>query len=149
MNAQKLIKHWKTQDIETEPGIDIAVLEKYEEKHQLYFPQSVKDYFTSVNGMKHTDDGNWCDDEFIRFNNFEEEIYRKYNPQGYFIFADYSLSAHHYLIKLTSEQQEESAVYVDYTDDLQKVSETFTEFVNEYLNKNLDVLHPEPERTKT
>ncbi len=65
---------------------------------------------------------------------------------SYFVFADYSLSAHVYAIRLSNSSENENPVVVAYDEyNLIQVASSFSEFARGYLEDDNAVLFPEPQ----
>jgi hypothetical protein len=65
--------------------------------------------------------------------------------QSYFVFADYSISAHVYAINLAASLHHENTVVVVYDAKPVKVATSFGKFVESCLKKDYSVLFPEPQ----
>jgi hypothetical protein len=67
------------------------------------------------------------------------------DADSHFVFADYSISAHVYAIRLSSDREHGNPVVVVYDGKLVQVANSFSEFVAGYLKNDYAVLYPEPQ----
>ena len=92
------------------------------------------------------------DDEGITFFGLEEiKPLSEYlsaqvaDAESYFVFADYSLSAHVYAIALRNIEVDQNPVAVVYDRNLIEVADSFSKFVEDYL-ENIDAILFPPRR---
>lgn len=144
--GESLKRHWSSHNVDINAGVSEATLKSFEEKYGIVLPEDLRDYFLSVNGMP----PEIVDDAFIRFWMLEEVEPLPQgapdfsNPQyiqapdSIFLFADYSIWAHAYAIRLTKTAAESNKVFIIGHDSPVLISNSFSEFVDKYLtNKDL------------
>ena len=146
--GESLRRHWLSHHIEINAGVSEAELEAFEEKFGVILPTDFREYFRCVNGMP-TD---VVDDGMIRFWMIEEikpltqgapaysaSSYVE-NSQSLFLFADYSMWAHAYAIRLASiPVQSNEVIIIGYKSPV-LISHSFSEFGHHYLTAK-DLLH--------
>lgn len=148
--GQSLRNHWLSHNMQFNDGVSAAELEFFEKNNSVILPADLRDYFLSVNGMA---DGA-TDDVLIRFWTLEEtralpEGAPDYansdyveNPESLFVFADFSLWAHAYAIRLTATLPTINEVFIIGTEYPILLFRSFSEFVGSYLT-NKDLLFPQ------
>jgi hypothetical protein len=140
----ELVKiHWLRQGIKLRPGVSAAQLSAFEAKYDVRLPEDMRECFSAANGFE---DGE-CDDEYITFFPLEEIERLNASAWGlavpaspYFVFADWSISAHVYAIHLSKEAAS-NPVVVTYN-KLVKVADSFGEFMQGYVAGDYAVLYP-------
>lgn len=142
-----LKKHWTTQGIAFGPPVFMDDIEAFERKYSVLLPEDVREYLLKINGMN----CNCCDENLIRFWSLSEVTplselgdYRRH-PESpyYFVFADWSLSAREYAIRLSSDPSAKNTVVVTDSPAVE-VAKSFQEFIQHYLAGNAAVLFPAP-----
>jgi hypothetical protein len=146
--GESLKRHWSSHDVEINAGVSEAELEAFEEKYGVVLPDDLRDYFRCVNGMP----PDVVDDGMIRFWMLEEmkplpQSAPQYsdgtyvqNPETLFLFADYSLWAHAYAIRLGKRALESNEVIIIGYESPKSISDSFSRFVDSYLTSK-DLLH--------
>jgi hypothetical protein len=148
---EALKKFWRRQGIKLCSGATEDELIAFETKHHVRLPEDLRKYFAATNGF----DGSehlMTDDEGITFLGLDEmkPLSEYWSAdvavgRGYFVFADYSLSAHVYAIRLVNGSGSGNPVVAVYDRKLVEVASSFLEFAESYL-KNIDaVLFPQPQ----
>jgi hypothetical protein len=94
-------------------------------------------YFLAVNG---TND-NWADDCLLAFWPLQK-VKPASEPAGLFIFADHSVSACEYAIRLSQTESEPCPVVVIGGPEPRVVADSFSEFVEIYLTGDFAKLLP-------
>jgi cell wall assembly regulator SMI1 len=148
-SAEALKTFWLRQGIKLLAGAMVGELTAFEGRYNVRLPEDLRAYFAAVNGFD--DSEHWMtDDEVITFLGLDEmkPLSEYWSPivadsDCYFVFADYSLSAHVYAIRLDASGRQNEVVVV--YDRLIKVAGSFSEFITSYLEKNYTVLFPEPQ----
>lgn len=144
--GQSLRTHWLLHNIEINDGVSEESLRSFESKYSVVIPTDLRDYFLSVNGMP----AGTTDEALIRFWMLEEvkplpegapdysqPLYTD-GPGSLFLFADYSLWAHAYAIRLTAQPVTSNEVFVIGGNIPIPLFNSFSEFVDSYLtNKDL------------
>jgi hypothetical protein len=146
--GESLKRHWSSHNVDNNCGVSEPELDSFEATHRVVLPQDVRDYFMCVNGMP----PDVVDDGMIRFWMLEEvkplpQGAPKYsdsryiqNPETLFLFADYSIWAHAYAIRLGKvPSQFNEVVIIGYKSPV-LISNSFSEFVDRYLTDK-DMLH--------
>ena len=146
--GESLKRHWSSLAVDNNAGVSKAELDSFEAKHSVVLPEDLRDYFLCVNGMPQ----DVVDDGMIRFWMLEElqplpqgapafsDPSYIQNPESLFLFADYSMWAHAYAIRLGSVPlQSNEVVIIGYKSPV-TVSQYFSEFVEQYLTDK-DRLH--------
>ncbi len=136
-------KHWVRQGIKLCRGASSEEIATFESKYNVRLPEDMRECFSMVNGFENGE----CDDEFITF--FSLEGIERLNASAwgisaladsYFVFADWSISAHVYAIHL-SKHIVSNPVVVTYS-KLVKVADSFGEFMQGYVEGSYAVLYP-------
>lgn len=141
-------EHWSSHNVEINPGVSEAALKSFEEKYGVVLPNDLRDYFRCVNGMP----PDVVDDGMIRFWTLEEmepitQVAPQYSDSSYvknaeslFVFADYSIWAHAYAIRLGSVPLESNEILIIGHRSPVLVSLSFSDFGEHYLTDK-DMLH--------
>lgn len=148
--GESLRKFWLRQGVRLNVGASEDELASFEAKYHVRLPSDFRDYFAAVNGFDGSE--TWMtDDEVITFLGLGEvkPLSEYWSPRvadadSYFVFADYSLAAHVYAIRL-NDSGDRNAVVVVYDVKPIQVADSFSEFVKGYLGNNTAVLYPEPQ----
>ena len=150
--GETLKRYWLRHGIKLNHGVSEDELATFEAKYHVRLPEDVREYLAAVNGFDGSE--RWMTDEnvitFLALNEIKP-LSEAWSPKiadadSYFVFADYSLSAHVYAIWLSNDSENANLVTVAYNDkNLIKVASSFSEFVQEYLEDNNAVLFPEPQ----
>jgi hypothetical protein len=144
--GESLKRHWSSHNVEINAGVSEAAIRSIEAKYRVVFPDDFRDYFLSVNGMPR----DVVDDAMIRFwmldeieplpkgaPEYSDSTYIQ-NPESLFLFADYSIWAHAYVIRMTKTPTEWNEVFLIGRDSPVLLCKSFSEFVDNYLtNKDL------------
>ena len=149
--GESLRKFWLRQGVKLNPGSSEDELAAFEAKYRVRLPSDLREYFAAANGFDGSE--TWMtDDEVITFLGLNEvrPLSEYWSPEvadadSYFVFADYSLVAHVYAVRLVNDSGTGNAVAVVYDDRPVKVASSFTEFVAGYLENNHAVLYPAPQ----
>ena len=146
--GESLKRHWSSHDVDINTGVTKAELDSFESKHCVVLPEDLRDYFLCVNGMPPdvVDDGMirfWMLEELQPLSQgapaFSDPSYIRH-PECLFLFADYSIWAHAYAIRLGSvPMQSNEVVIIGYKSPV-TICNSFSEFVDRYLTDK-DLLH--------
>lgn len=147
----ELVKtHWLRQGIKLRPGVSKSEVTAYETKYDVCLPEDMREVFAVVNGFDNRN-GEEVDNDMITFCSLEEieplngsDWDVATAAESYFVFADWSISAHVYAVRLSKDRAVSGAVVVVY-DALVRVADSFAEFMQAYLEGNKAVLFPEPQ----
>jgi len=146
--GESLKRHWSSQDVDINAGVSKAQLDSFESKHCVVLPADLRDYFLCVNGMA----PDVSDEGMIRFWMLEElqpltqgapaysDASYIQHPESLFLFADYSIWAHAYAIRLGSVSLQSHEVVIIGSESPVTIAQSFTEFLDQYLTDK-DRLH--------
>lgn len=127
----ELVRRWTGQGISVAPGASVSELREFETRFHVKCPQDFAEYLLRVGGMPIL--GEW-DEHLIRFLPLAEIMPAAPAPdganQGYFVFADYSISAHAYGIRLSTHPGDVSLIH---NPGSRVIAPDFTTFVKLYL----------------
>lgn len=140
----ELVKqHWLRQGIKLRRGASEGELAAFESKYNVCLPEDMRECFSVVNGFENS--GGWdVDNEMITFFSLEEiESLSASDAISYFVFADWSISAHVYAIRLSKDCAALTPVVVTH-DKLVKVANSFGEFMKGYAEGSEAMLFPPP-----
>ncbi len=149
--GELLKTHWLGQGIKLRCGATESENAAYEAKYDVCLPEDMREVFSVVNGFDNRK-GQEVDNEMITFFSLEEIKPLNTSDWGiasgaesYFVFADWSLAAHVYAVRLSKDCAASGQVVVVY-DSLVRVADSFTELMRAYLEVNEIVLFTEPQR---
>lgn len=145
-SVQRLKNYWFSHDVKFNTGVSESDLAGFEHKFGVSLPYDLRDYFLTVNGMSEEA----SDNEMIRFWMLEEvkplttgapryanTDYVK-DPESLFLFADYSLWAHAYAIRLFASAEKTNEIFMIGGDCPVLLFCSFGELIDSYLtNKDL------------
>lgn len=146
-NAETLKQFWLDQGIKLRRGATEEEFAAFELKYNIRLPADLREYLATVDGFDGSE--HWMtDNNVITFLGLDEikPLSEYWSPDvaddnNYFVFADYSIAAHVYAIRLSSDSCGSNDVVVMY-DRPQKVARSFSEFVIGYLENRDSVLFP-------
>jgi hypothetical protein len=143
--------YWSRHGVKLRSGVAEQDIVAFEKKFGVRLPQDVREFFAVVDGMD--DSASLVSDDngitFLPLGNVTPLTAKwtqcSFKDAGaFFIFADYSLSAHVYAIRLSVEANTSTSVIVVYDQNPIKVADSYAEFMHEYLSGNELVLFPQP-----
>jgi hypothetical protein len=140
---------WLRQGVNLRPGATEDEFAAFQATYNIRLPEDLREYFAAVNGFDGSE--HWMtDDEVITFLGLHEmKLLSEYwspdvaDSDSYFVFADYSLAAHVYAIRLDGSGHRNDVVVV--YDRTVEVASSFSEFIEGYLENNDAVLFREPQ----
>jgi hypothetical protein len=146
----QLERHWSQQGHSHGPPVTLAQLDEFERRYGVKLPLDMRAYFTALNGSELGSDGP-MDSQLISFWHLSEirpltdERPAALSPPGKscFVFADYSIGVHDYVIGLAADARTPSSVMVAYDDVVIEVAASFTTFLQRYLEGDSAVLFPD------
>lgn len=149
--AETLKRFWLHQGVKLNAGASETELGAFERKYNVRLPEDLREYFATVNGFRGLE--HWVTDEnLISFLSLDEvqPLNEYWSPdiaggESYFVFADCSLSAHVYAIRLSGDSGRGNAVVAVYDSKPVKVANSFAEFAAGYLDGSKAILFPEPQ----
>jgi hypothetical protein len=145
--TENLKSFWRDQGIKLRPGADEQELRRFETRYEVRLPEDFRQYLASINGFDKseypTSDNNLI--TFLGINEIKplDEYWppKLANARDFFVFADYSISAHVYAIRLRNTAADHNQVVVVY-EKLIEIARTFSEFIERYLQRVDVVLFP-------
>jgi len=148
---EKLRQEWIRQRLVVGSGISEQELAQFESEHHIILPADFRQYLAVLNGLPDTG----SDDNFIffwpleRINSLAKEYPDSTEPDSdrYFIFADWSISCHEYIIRLSNNVHIPTPVFVTYN-PVQQIASSFSEFIERYLKNDQNLLFPQPTTSK-
>jgi hypothetical protein len=149
--GETLKRYWLRHGIKLNRGVSEDELAAFEDVYRVRLPKDLREYFAAVNGFDGSE--HWMTDEnvitFLALNEMKP-LSEAWSPKiadaaSYFVFADYSLSAHVYAIQLSNSSGNNPVVVAYDDENLVKVASSFSEFVQGYVEDNNAVLFPEPQ----
>lgn len=126
-------RQWREQGLEVASGASLPELRTFESRFQVQCPEDFAMYLLTLGGMPK---GVW-DEHLIRFWPLAEirPAEGETDPSthsGYFLFADYSISAHEYGIQLSTSPRSDVALIGGPAP--KTVAPSFSEFLTLYLS---------------
>jgi hypothetical protein len=147
--GESLKQFWLSYDIKLRRGASESELQEFEAKHNVLLPDDLKDYFATVDGF----DGsvNWMTDEnVITFLSLAEVLpsskawsLETPDADSYFVFADFSLLCHVYMVRLRNDLSLGNPVFIARDEKPEQIAGSFSEFVQGYLADDYGVLFPQ------
>ena len=143
--ANQLVSRWLDDGIAVDSGVSPAVVDDFQQTHNVTLPDDFLDYLLAVNGMG---EPFVCDDNMFSFwpiqqiesivDHFPDRTIGVRDAQRYFMFADHSISLPTYAIKLSNDKSAPTPIATVFFDfgafDLEDFCDSFTEFVKLYLD---------------
>ena len=138
---QRLKNNWMSHGVEFNDGVSENALAAFEHKFGVALPLDMREFFLTANGLPEE----VTDDEMIRFWMLEEVkplpsgapefTTTDYidHPESVFLFADYSLWAHAYAIRLFSTEVNRNEVFLIGGDYPILLFRSFSELLDSYL----------------
>ena len=144
----ELVKeHWLRQGIKLRRGASEVEIDAFEARFNVRLPEDMRECFAVVNGFDNRG-GSLVDDEMITFFPLEEIERLDASEWGisshadlYFVFADWSISAHVYAIRLSADNTVSNPVVVTH-DKLVTVADSFGDVMQGYVGCSEAVLFP-------
>jgi hypothetical protein len=143
--VDRLLSYWKNQGLILANGNADGVLAEFESKYSILLPNDMRRYLSAANGMSNIP-GRDSDSNGFRFWPLEEikptvaacevagvPLLPGQNSDRLFIFADYFDWSWAYAIDLSETNRESQPVIHIGTLESKTVAQSFTEFVNLYL----------------
>ena len=147
--GDSLKQFWSRRRIRLRRGASEIELRAFEDKYNVCLPDDLKDYFSTADGFDNSD----VDENFFAFLPLAEVIpldeswsSTTFEAESYFVFIDYSISAHVYAIRLTADTTLGNPVITTYVKPDEKpiqIAGSFWEFVQGYLADDYGVLFPQ------
>jgi hypothetical protein len=152
---EALRERWRAQGILNEHHATEEDLVAFEARHNVVLPLDLRRYFATVNGTAlgqyGMDDpdllGFWHLDQVRTF--AEERTGsgdQDASAQSTFAFADHSIWVFGFGIQLSSDRTAATPIVCDVSIPMQKVADSFAEFISRYLLGDEDVIYPHPSK---
>jgi len=140
-------RFWEQCGLEPDGGAGAEELHAFEHQYALQLPLEVREYFARLNGVRSGRDGAW-DDEMIAFWQLKDvRPLSEEEPQvalteaaRCLAFADYSISAITYAIRIPDDPAKSAPVYAVWSPEYKPVAASLTEFLAAYLRRDPAVL---------
>lgn len=134
---EQLLARWNTTGVRARRGNSLEDIRDFEERHGLFLPADLAEYFLAVDGMEQ---GCW-DEHLIRFWPLQEvrpvlSELPEADPvahDGFYVFADWSIWAHGYAIRLKGGSSNDVAIVGG--EVARVVTTSFADFVEKYLRQ--------------
>ena len=144
---ERLHSRWSESGVRLRSGVSELELQRFETNNRVVLPEDFRTFFLTIDGMK---DGEMDPASMIRFWSLEEvrpvveEIRGEescvLDYEGFFLFADYSLWAHGYAIRLGENRCDVNPVVIVGGDVPIHVATSFAHFLEKYCQDPKDVL---------
>lgn len=135
-----LVARWRARGLRIRAGANELDLERFEGEHHLVLPADLRAFLVVANGMESEEID---PDTQIRFWSLSEirsvaeelsgEVDLPDRLDAFFVFADYSLWAHAYAIRLSAIPDETNPVVIVGGDEPIQVATSFSHFLEKYL----------------
>ena len=145
---EEIRKAWTYSNTITSSGAKMEEISSFQRRYGLLLPRELVNYFIELNGTSDK-----YEDRFFRFYSLTEfksvkdELgkwesapdYRNIvntleNHENCFVFSDYQCNLFTYAIRLSNSQTEVNEVYIICGDRYEVIAESFSEFLNLYIN---------------
>jgi hypothetical protein len=152
-----LLERWKAEDVSIAQPCTLDTLSNFETRNSILLPSDVRQYFLAVNGMSpkapgDIDSEGFCFWPLERMVSVSDEAMQRPAHKSshlhselkhYFIFADYLQSSWAYAIRLgLNRDLRPEVVKVDDPDNLIRIANSFSEFLDLYLSNAPDLYYP-------
>jgi hypothetical protein len=132
------------------PPASQSELVAFETRYSVSLPQDLRAYFTTLNGSESGRNGP-MDDQLLSFWHLSEiRSLVEHCPgvpiphaESYFVFADYSIDVHEYVVRLSLDTRLPTPVMVVVDEFLVEVAHSFGAFLQSYLAGDNVVLFPD------
>jgi len=137
---------WAAQDHPHASPASEREIAAFEERYGVRLPSDLRAYFATLNGGDLGREGS-MDQEMFSFWRLDQVRTQKELSEGkggrsdLFGFADWSIDAHVYVIQLRAHPQQSTPVFIDSGRGLQKVADSFSDFLVGYLRDDESVLY--------
>jgi hypothetical protein len=152
IQLEKLKEKWEGESLINFYPIEMNSIQTFQMENRVVFPDDLKEYFKTLNGTceEYTDELY----EFysmVRMKKVSEEfnewkgvpnyqsLVRLNQIKDLFVFANFSFNLFVYAIKLSPEKTYNNEVYILCGEEYKKIGNTFSEFINLYLNNSVEL----------
>ena len=148
----KLKEKWERESINNFHPLDIDSIQTFQTENNVVMPDDLKEYFEVLNGT-----GEECTDELYEFYSIKRikkvsEEFKDWkgvpnyqllvnlsDTQNLFVFANFSFNLFAYAINLYKEKVDANEVYVLCGKEYKKIANTFSDFLELYLNDSIEL----------
>lgn len=152
IQLKKLKEKWEEESLNDSYPIDIDSIQTFQSENSVVLPDDLKEYFKTLNGT-----GEEYTDELYEFysidrlkkvsEEFEEwkgvpnyqSLVSLNHIKDLFVFANFSFNLFVYAIKLRREKIDNNEVYILCGEEYKKIANTFSEFLDLYLNNSIEL----------
>jgi hypothetical protein len=147
--VDQLLAHWEAHDARIRPGVPMDRIEAFEVEHGVQLPDDLRVYFSRCDGIEGGTSATGHVRELMDFWPLAQ-LERLGPPSlllpgdlgaadAYFAFADYSIHAAVFAIRLTADARAKNPVILE---DLVCLADSFTDFIHVYLERPEELLGP-------
>jgi hypothetical protein len=155
--TERLKSYWSAIGATMRPGVDHSMIASFEAHYGVRIPEDFCDYIANIDGI---DDGNW-DNEMISFwplhsiksvpealtpfagiPNYSQITHRLGEAGAYFVFADFLIWSHVYAVRFGKRESDKSQVLWICGSTYYSVAESFSDFLQMYLDKPESIVFP-------
>ncbi|MCF0075689.1 SMI1/KNR4 family protein [Dyadobacter sp. CY261] len=152
IQLKKVKEKWELESINKNTTPTTEELEGFKFENNLYIPDDLEEYFKQLNGTG----GEYTDDlyEFYPVNKIKQVKNELINWKGVpnyhkllgieevvdlYVFANYSFNLFVYAIRLGSKKSPKNEVYILCGEKYKKIADTFSEFLDLYLEDSIEL----------
>lgn len=149
---KKLKEKWEVEGVNGFYPADIDSIQTFQSKNNIVLPNDLKEYFKVLNGTREE----YTDElyEFYSINRIKkvsEEsqdwkgvpnhqfLVKLNDTRNLFVFANFNFNLFAYAINLYQEEIDINEVYVLCGEEYKKIANTFSDFLNLYLNDSVEL----------
>lgn len=150
---EQLKRKWVLEDVDLPKLASDEEILHFQSKNNVIFPEDLLLFFKTLNGTQEQYDGSLfqfysiCQlksikDEYKDWKgipNFQRIVYTLKDSESYYTFANQSFHLFAYAIKLYNEQSAFNEVLVVCGDEYKKIANSFSEFIDLYLNESIEL----------
>lgn len=141
--GERLKNNWLAQGLTVRPAATTAAISLFEARHSVLLPKDLRDYLEVVNGTgcaTNLDDRFFCFWSIEEFTSLSDEFPDAVcfeEPAACFVFADHSIHAPSYAIRLSKDPKAKTPILEIYSDNRQyrfrQIADSFSAFVEHYF----------------
>jgi hypothetical protein len=145
--AQRVVDCWGRQELTIASGATVQQLAEFEQSRGVKLPPSVREFYSTVNGMggrdSQYDDDFFCIWSLADFSLILQELPESKNlfdePNHFYLFADHSIGVVYYGMELTDNADQGGRVvavqpeFNEYPASICVEFDTFSQFLEAYL----------------
>jgi len=136
---QRLIQHWRSENVNVPPGADVETIARFEAEQGVRLPEDLRGYFRAADGTGDSMDGSlyrfWPLKELWRSADYLRNWISDVGPNvRRLVFCDYCIDCWAYVVEVRPDAREAGPVYCLRDDPLgELMAATFREFISKYL----------------